>query len=469
MVGFIVYDLVIFAAFILVVIVLLRKNKKKVSRQGIAFLYKTDWGIKRMDSFARKREKLLKFSLPFVLISGFTLMALILIFLGESVYIYLKFPIVDVIRAPPLAPLIPYLPNLFGLQSFFPPLYFTYFIFAVGLGGILHEFAHGVYARLHKFKVKSTGFLFFGPIPGAFVEPDEKQMAKSEKVKQLSVLGAGTFANLIIALIFAGVLWIFFLSTMNATGVGFAAYPQTVVNTSDIVIPDEANLSSDLVEIEVNGEIFLTNPQALQTSIDNEIPQSIVFENGGAVRARLQGAIMEIDGEKVTNREDLSRVLSEKESGKQVVIKTAVRDGLFDTEPEFKSFDVTLGEREGATYLGVGFNSGNGGLSVPSRFLSFVLFSGAGTLNPEIYYESSLGSFGWFIYFLLWWTFFINLLLALFNMLPLGPLDGGRFLQYGVESVTKSEKAGRKILKISTWIILAGLLAMMAKWAVSFL
>lgn len=467
MVSFIVYDLVIFAAFIVFVILFLRKNKKNVTRQGIIFLYKTDWGIKLMNSFAEKRKKLLKFSTPLVLISGFALMALIIIFLGESVYVYMKFPIADIIKAPPLAPLIPYLPRLFGLQSFFPPLYFTYFVIAVAIGGVLHEFAHGIYARFHKFKVKSTGFLFLGPIPGAFVEPDEKDMAKATKVQQLSMLGAGTFANLIIALFFAALIWIFFLSTMSAAGVGFSSYPSLVVNTADITIPDGANIEDSLIEVEINGEIFLANPRTLQISIEREVPEYLVFENTGAAQARLRGFIMEVGGEKVTSRDDLNRVLAGRSPGEEVNIKTAVRNGFFDTEPEFEEFEVTLSERDGQAYL-VGFASGTGGLSAPSRFLSFALFSGAGTMNPSIYYESSLGSFGWFIYFLLWWIFFINLLLALFNMLPVGPLDGGKFLQYGVESVTKSERAGVIVFKWSTWIIVIALLAMMVKWGVSF-
>src|SRR3989338_6843479 len=193
MAGFVFYDLAFLVLFGLALIIFLHKRKENVKRQGIIFLYKTEWGIKLMDSFSRKNKSWLK-PLQYVIIaSGVVLMVGITWLIIESTYLYLRFPITSVTRAPPIAPLIPYFPKLFGLSSFFPPLYFTYFIIAVALGGILHEFAHGIFARLNNLKVKSTGFLFLGPFLGAFVEPDEKKMMKAKKVPQLGILAAGTF------------------------------------------------------------------------------------------------------------------------------------------------------------------------------------------------------------------------------------------------------------------------------------
>jgi membrane-associated protease RseP (regulator of RpoE activity) len=56
-------------------------------------------------------------------------------------------------------------------------------------------------ARVHKVPVKSTGILFFGPIMGAFVQPDEKQLAKKDDTAQYSIMAAGPFFNIISALI----------------------------------------------------------------------------------------------------------------------------------------------------------------------------------------------------------------------------------------------------------------------------
>ena len=58
----------------------------------------------------------------------------------------------------------------------------------------------------------------------------------------------------------------------------------------------------------------------------------------------------------------------------------------------------------------------------------------------------------------------INLLVALFNMLPLGILDGGRFFQLFVESITKSEKIGKIFFKYATLLISVGFIAIMLAW-----
>ena len=64
----------------------------------------------------------------------------------------------------------------------------------------MHEFNHGVYARLYKIRIKSSGFALFGPILAAFVEPEDKVLEKRSKLKQLSIYSAGPFANILLAL-----------------------------------------------------------------------------------------------------------------------------------------------------------------------------------------------------------------------------------------------------------------------------
>ncbi|MFH1394301.1 MAG: site-2 protease family protein [Candidatus Micrarchaeota archaeon] len=68
---------------------------------------------------------------------------------------------------------------------------------------IVHEGAHAILSRIGKIPVLSSGIVLFGIIPiGAFVEPDEKKLAKLEKVKQTRVLIAGSTSNLATSCIF---------------------------------------------------------------------------------------------------------------------------------------------------------------------------------------------------------------------------------------------------------------------------
>ena len=41
---------------------------------------------------------------------------------------------------------------------------------------IIHEFSHGILARVENVKINSIGLLLFAIIPGAFVEPDEEKL-----------------------------------------------------------------------------------------------------------------------------------------------------------------------------------------------------------------------------------------------------------------------------------------------------
>ena len=72
-----------------------------------------------------------------------------------------------------------------------------------------------------------------------------------------------------------------------------------------------------------------------------------------------------------------------------------------------------------------------------------------------------------YLYNLLWWVMMINLFVALFNMLPLGILDGGRFFYLAVFGLTKSKKVAEKSSKLATKLIALIFLLMMVFWFIS--
>ena len=62
----------------------------------------------------------------------------------------------------------------------------------------------------------------------------------------------------------------------------------------------------------------------------------------------------------------------------------------------------------------------------------------------------------------------INLLVALFNMLPVGIFDGGRFFYLTVWGITGSEKIGMKAFKFMTWLIIGVFALLMSRWIIGF-
>lgn len=76
-------------------------------------------------------------------------------------------------------------------------------ILSLALVLVVHEFSHGILSRLSKVRLKSIGIMPFGIIPiGAFVEPDEKQVAKLGKGTQNGIFMAGVSSNFLMALLF---------------------------------------------------------------------------------------------------------------------------------------------------------------------------------------------------------------------------------------------------------------------------
>ena len=192
--SFLFYDILLFVAFCILAVVFLKRNKRNVKREGIIYLYKSGFGIKIMDSIVRHTRKLLNFISVYVIIIGFIGMAAMIFLLIASAY---KMAIIPVaIKTPPVVPLLPWIPFP-GL----PTLYFTYWIIAIFFLAVVHEGCHGIFSRLNDIKIKSTGFGFLGPLPLAFVEPDEKQMAKKGFKAQLSILAAGPVSNFVLALL----------------------------------------------------------------------------------------------------------------------------------------------------------------------------------------------------------------------------------------------------------------------------
>jgi len=220
-----IYDLVFLVLFIIGVTYFLYTHKNNLKREGWMFLYRTKLGMEAIDYVGDKYKKTLHVLKYFSIITGFVLMIVMVYLLWKNLYIYISVPqITQVIKAPPIAPLIPYFPKLYGMESFFPPFYFAYFIIALAIVAVSHEFSHGIFMRLFKIKIKSTGFAFLGPFLGAFVEEDRNSFTKKSVIGQMSVLSAGAFANIVFAIIFFIIMIAFFYSSFSPSGYAFNTY-----------------------------------------------------------------------------------------------------------------------------------------------------------------------------------------------------------------------------------------------------
>ncbi len=87
-------------------------------------------------------------------------------------------------------------------------------IAALAIVMVVHEGAHAILAKIAKVPILSSGIVLFGIIPiGAFVEPDEQKLAKSDNESHTRVLVAGPTANLITSIVFFMLFVSFFFLT----------------------------------------------------------------------------------------------------------------------------------------------------------------------------------------------------------------------------------------------------------------
>ncbi len=471
--AFFIYDITFLVVFTLTVVLFLYTHKKNLQRQGLLYLYRTKIGINFIEKFTKKYEKFL-YPLEYIVVaSGFVLMFSMLWLLIKFSWAYITSPVIaEAIKIPVVIPLIPYLPEIFKID-FLPSFNFTYWIIVIAIIAIPHEFAHGIFARLNKIKVHATGFGFLGPFLAAFVEPDEKQMSKLKKFPQMAILASGTFANVIFTIIFGLILWLFFISAFIPAGVHFNAYATSTIDLSSInsvngIQIDSINeisslLTTDTAQLQVSNNTYFIPSSSLKLAIEKNIPRINVFDDSPAYNTNLKGAITEINGEKITSYGELRAAILSHQPADVLQIKTAYQESVRDNKIEIKEYEITLAEKDGNAFLGIGrLDASQSGLL--GSIYSFI----SNIKDPFTYYESSLGAFGWFIYYLLWWTVLICLSVALVNMLPVGIFDGGRFFYLAVWGLTGSESIGKKAFKFSTWFILALILALMIKWALIF-
>lgn len=206
--------------FYLVVIALLYIKRKQIEVQGkIIFLYRMKWGLKWMDKVSSKYRE-------WIILLGYIGVGAGFVGLVIISYVLIK-NLIDLIANPAtpsgVSLVLPGI-NVPGLGI----LPFWYWLIAIFIIALVHEFAHGVVARAHNIEVKNTGIVLFGPIIGAFVEPNEKKMAKDKDIVQYSILAAGAFTNVILAVLSILLLTFAFAPAQQAmvepTGFTFDAY-----------------------------------------------------------------------------------------------------------------------------------------------------------------------------------------------------------------------------------------------------
>jgi membrane-associated protease RseP (regulator of RpoE activity) len=303
----------------------------------------------------------------------------------------------------------PYLPILYGW-------------FAIVCAIAIHEGAHGITARSLGLKVKSSGLLFFLFIPiGAFVDVDEEQIKKSSAGVSSRVMAAGVGSNVVVAAAcLIGVLVIVSGLTPLINGVYIA-------NVDEGFPAETAGLLPNDVFVTVDG-VLVNSTADLRAILDNKTAGDIV-------------QVTVARGDKWQERFSTSVNLTVLDN--RTVMGIGAGDLLL--EERVKNY-------ENVTLQGLSLY-----LIPPSLASGLVPFSDS--LAP--FYTHWLGPSWQVLANVFFWVWFVNINLAIFNALPIYPLDGGRIFNITLKKFIH-RKDGEKLISAITIAVTAALVLVLA-------
>ncbi|MFX1514672.1 MAG: site-2 protease family protein [Promethearchaeota archaeon] len=164
---------------------------------GYAF-YRTKRLNHLIDRLSSKGKVIWKFLWDIGIISGLGILIVGLAFFTLNIPLFFLPASDGTSSAIAVTPVIP------GITISFQSL--PYFLVAIMIGAIAHEFAHGIAARVEEVDLKSTGIFIFLLFFGAFVEPDEEVFNQKSRRSKARIMAAGALANMIVAVIFIIIL-----------------------------------------------------------------------------------------------------------------------------------------------------------------------------------------------------------------------------------------------------------------------
>ncbi|MEM5777356.1 MAG: site-2 protease family protein [Candidatus Aenigmatarchaeota archaeon] len=284
------FEIISVLIFVSILAIIIYRDRKNIEFKSGLLIRRSTKGKKLLYSFASKYEKILK-------IIG--TIGIIVSILASLYGMYLLFHSTYniIIKKTKESTLRVVLPSVEGvkLPGFILGVPFWYWIISVFVVMAIHEPMHALMARAEKIEVKSFGLLLFFILPGAFVEPNERQLKRHKTLGKLRVFAAGSFGNIIMA------GFIFFLIF------GFNKILTLIIEP-----------------IGVNYESLI--------------------QGSYAEKVGLKGTIIRINDKEIKTIDDLSEAMSQVKPGENIIVKT--------TESEF-NIQTIKDEETGRTLIGI--------------------------------------------------------------------------------------------------------------------
>ena len=313
-----------------------------------------------------------------------------------------------------------------GINPYLPILYGWFAIFCAIA---IHEGAHGVAARSLGLKVKSSGLIFFLFIPiGAFVDVDEEELKEASGKVSSRVLAGGVGGNIALAAV------CFVVVLLIVGGLAPIVDGVYVGNLTEGMPAEAAGLLPGDVLVSIDG-MPINSTDDLRIFLDSKTAGDLV-------------EVTVARGDMWQNR--YTTVVNLTVSDNRTVMGIGVSDLM--TEQRLKIYQTVTPESL-VLYL-----------VPPALAQGLVPFSDM--LTP--FYKSWLGA-QWAVYAnVFFWIWFVNVNVAIFNALPIYPLDGGRMFNIALRKIIHRRNSEKIVTAITAVVTAAMALVLILIVAIPF-
>lgn len=282
---------------------------------------------------------------------------------------------------------------------------------------IVHEGAHGVIARSLGLPVKTSGLLFFLFVPiGAFVEVDEEALKLARARDSVRMLAAGAGINFALAIL--SLLLLFsVVSTMTPAANG--------VGVGSVVIPSPAATAG------IKPGDFITAVNGVPYNDSSSIAQASWYKPG-------QNVTLTVWSSGRTSPVNLT--LGHNPDNNSVAFIGVNLAGYSDLQATVSTYTGSF-------------------LTRPILYLCIPTFPNCQGLAPfssslSPFYTSPYGQSLVPLATVLYWFFFINFSMAIFNALPIFPLDGGQAFKVSLKSAAGGRLSEERLGNVTVAVTL---------------
>lgn len=353
------------------------KKRERLGKWGELYLFflllKTGKGRRLLERLASRGRFWRGFGYLSIFLSFFSMILMFLMLL-LSAYLSLT------ARVKPTRPSM-----MLVLPGINPIIPFWYGIAALAIAIIIHEFSHGIQARVHRIKIKSLGIVLAIIPVGAFVEPDEKEVEAMPRRARMRMYASGPGMNIVVAMVLGLIFCWGLLGSVHAER-GVIVYAVSEDSPLKLLYPDVnpvAILSINGSPVDPESNFYDLSPAPPGAPVDievlNEKGEEVALQNvplGVVVTGLEMGypaqkagmeegmIILAVNGEGIPSERAFSDFMSSTRPGQRINI-TVLKPEMVEGEVRYVYFNFTgielahkydvypLEEFRGVGFLGV--------------------------------------------------------------------------------------------------------------------